>query len=110
MRSLPAFRVAGPALGWRWPFVIVSVPSCLVAGVMLWVCREPARGGTEAALREQFEVGGGPPWVTLVAWAHVRRMCCSQHVLLAPLLPCPKAVLLPWTGPTSAPLAGALAV
>lgn len=45
----------GPALGWRWPFVIVSVPSCLVAGVMLWVCREPARGGTEAALREQFE-------------------------------------------------------
>ncbi|KAL4426059.1 hypothetical protein ABPG77_007855 [Micractinium sp. CCAP 211/92] len=45
----------GPALGWRWPFVIVSIPSCLVAAIMLWVCQEPARGGTEAALREQFE-------------------------------------------------------
>ena len=49
---------AGPAVGWRWPFVIVSLPAVAVACVMLATCREPVRGGTEEALQQHFEVGG----------------------------------------------------
>ncbi|KAI3438564.1 hypothetical protein D9Q98_000991 [Chlorella vulgaris] len=45
----------GPALGWRWPFVIVSLPAIAVSFLMLFTCREPLRGGTEAALQEQFQ-------------------------------------------------------
>ncbi|PRW58958.1 MFS family transporter: sugar [Chlorella sorokiniana] len=45
----------GPAWGWRWPFVIVSVPAVAAATFMLYTCHEPKRGGTEAALQAQFQ-------------------------------------------------------
>ncbi|KAI7844379.1 hypothetical protein COHA_002177 [Chlorella ohadii] len=45
----------GPAWGWRWPFVIVSVPAVAAACLMLYTCHEPKRGGTEAALQAQFQ-------------------------------------------------------
>lgn len=43
--------VAGPATNWRWPFVIVALPSLVVTGVMLAVVHEPPRGITEPALQ-----------------------------------------------------------
>ncbi len=41
----------GPATNWRWPFVIVALPSLLVTGVMLATTQEPPRGITEPALQ-----------------------------------------------------------
>ena len=43
--------LAGPATNWRWPFVIVALPSLLVTGVMLATTQEPPRGITEPALQ-----------------------------------------------------------
>ncbi len=42
---------AGPATNWRWPFVIVALPSLFVTGIMLAVVQEPPRGITEPALQ-----------------------------------------------------------
>eukprot|EP00887_Chlorella_sp_A99_P001012 scaffold5.g1012.t1 len=53
----------GPAIGWRWPFVIVAMPAVLLAVVMLVTVPEPQRGGTEAALQVHFEgLFGCLPW------------------------------------------------
>lgn len=43
--------IAGPVTNWRWPFVIVALPSLLVTGVMLATTQEPPRGITEPALQ-----------------------------------------------------------
>ena len=56
MLKLASFHccfLAGPATNWRWPFVIVALPSLLVTGVMLATTQEPARGITEPALQVQ---------------------------------------------------------
>ncbi len=42
---------AGPYAGWRLPFVIVAVPTLLLALLMLLTAEEPPRGVTEAALQ-----------------------------------------------------------
>ena len=42
---------AGPSTNWRWPFVIVALPSLLVTAVMLATVQEPPRGITEPALQ-----------------------------------------------------------
>ena len=42
---------AGPSTNWRWPFVIVALPSLLVTAVMLVTVQEPPRGITEPALQ-----------------------------------------------------------
>lgn len=47
----PSCVPAGPATNWRWPFVIVALPSLLVTGVMLATVQEPPRGITEPALQ-----------------------------------------------------------
>ncbi|KAL3148730.1 hypothetical protein ABBQ38_014141 [Trebouxia sp. C0009 RCD-2024] len=44
----------GPVTNWRWPFVIVALPSLLVTGVMLATTQEPPRGITEPALKAEF--------------------------------------------------------
>lgn len=97
--------------------MIVSIPSCLVAAVMLWVCQEPARGGTEAALREQFEVGGALRW----AWCP-ECMAIQSCKLLPAVMSAQPPVCMPvlhtWLLPCAetlpllraAPTAGALAV
>ena len=41
----------GPYAGWRLPFVIVAVPTLLLALLMLLTAEEPPRGVTEAALQ-----------------------------------------------------------
>ena len=40
--------VMGPSLGWRSPFVAVSVPSLILAPILLIAVREPPRGAKEA--------------------------------------------------------------
>ena len=47
----PLLRRAGPYAGWRLPFVIVAVPTLLLALLMLLTAEEPPRGVTEAALQ-----------------------------------------------------------
>lgn len=37
----------GPALGWRWPFVLVAAPAIVVAVLMIFVTKEPVRGYNE---------------------------------------------------------------
>ena len=49
----PSFA-AGPYAGWRVPFVIVAVPTLLLAMLMLVTAEEPPRGVTEAALQVRY--------------------------------------------------------
>lgn len=57
MSSLYVTLLAGPITNWRWPFVIVALPSLLVTGAMLATTQEPPRGITEPAL----QVSAPPP-------------------------------------------------
>lgn len=54
---------AGPAANWRWPFVIVALPSLFVTGMMLALVQEPPRGITEPAL--QVKIYAEAPGVVL---------------------------------------------
>ena len=53
--------LAGPALGWRAPFVMVAVPTLVLAPVFWYVTPEPRRGSKERAaierLREKRSAG-----------------------------------------------------
>lgn len=42
---------AGPAWGWRSPFVVVAIPTLILAVVVWFTVPEPERGITEAALQ-----------------------------------------------------------
>lgn len=46
----------GPSIGWRWPFVIVALPSIGVALLMVVTTQEPARGMTEASVAAAWQV------------------------------------------------------
>lgn len=63
---------AGSSIGWRWPFVIVAVPSIVAAVVMVLTTDEPPRGVTEHALHQAFEVG------TCLQGLHNQYWQCSQ--------------------------------
>ena len=77
-----------------------SCPPCLpavVSFVMLYTCEEPRRGGTEAALREQFEASqtllavscARPLFVACWSWP----LCSGrQHLLFTPACCSPPAV------------------
>ena len=60
---------AGPATNWRWPFVIVALPSLLVTGVMLATTQEPPRGITEPALQV----------TALAMWPHHPLLLPASH-------------------------------
>jgi predicted MFS family arabinose efflux permease len=51
----------GPWLGWRWPFVIVAIPSTLCAIIMYATTEEPERGSTERAFQAEKSVSKGKP-------------------------------------------------
>ncbi|PSC76649.1 MFS family transporter: sugar [Micractinium conductrix] len=85
---------AGPAIGWRWPFFIVSVPAMIVACVMLLVCKEPKRGGTEAALQEQFQEHSLFEYTERMTWRKLGRLLLiptNIFVILQGLFGC-----VPW--------------
>lgn len=42
---------AAPAIGWRWPFIIVAIPAICMAFLMLFTVPEPPRGVTEDAIQ-----------------------------------------------------------
>ena len=42
----------GPSLGWRLPFLVVSVPALICAAAVLMTVAEPERGGMERAVRD----------------------------------------------------------
>ena len=46
---------AGPAYGWRMPFVIVSLPAVLLTLISWWVIKEPERGCVEEGLAQRFD-------------------------------------------------------
>jgi predicted MFS family arabinose efflux permease len=48
----------GPIWGWRVPFMIVSVPSIILAFVVFFAAREPQRGAMEEATRDVIDQGG----------------------------------------------------
>ena len=52
--------VAGgiPGLDWRLPFLIVSLPTVLLALFMAWTTTDPQRGAAEPALRETAQLEG----------------------------------------------------
>lgn len=84
----------GPAIGWRWPFVIVAMPAVLLAVVMLVTVPEPQRGGTEAALQVHFEETPGFHYAERVTWRKVGRLLAiptNVFVIMQGLFGC-----LPW--------------
>ena len=51
IHRLPQRAHAGPAWGWRSPFVVVAIPTLILAVVVWFTVPEPERGITEAALQ-----------------------------------------------------------
>ncbi len=47
----------GPTIGWRMPFVIVSVPTVLVLAVFHFVVHEPKRGAAETSIDSLIQEG-----------------------------------------------------
>jgi MFS family permease len=45
-------------LEWRWPFVLVGVPSVLIATLMVLTTRDPKRGAADVALQAAYEEEG----------------------------------------------------
>lgn len=77
MHRCPAsFTAAGSSIGWRWPFVIVAVPSIVLALVMVLTTEEPQRGVTEQALHQTFEVGFRGAVFVFVATCEVSKQVC----------------------------------
>lgn len=73
----------GSSIGWRWPFVIVAVPSIALATVMLLTTEEPPRGATEQALQGQYKDGEGFVYDEKITWTKLRHMLCIPTNVLA---------------------------
>ncbi|GAB4817048.1 hypothetical protein N2152v2_004094 [Parachlorella kessleri] len=73
----------GSSIGWRWPFVIVAVPSVVLATVMVFTTEEPARGATEHALQQQFEDGSGFVYSERITMRKAWHMMCIPTNVLA---------------------------
>eukprot|EP00750_Incisomonas_marina_P026308 INCI5896.1.p1 GENE.INCI5896.1~~INCI5896.1.p1 ORF type:complete len:482 (+),score=87.19 INCI5896.1:694-2139(+) len=48
----------GPTVGWRYPFLVVSLPSMAFAALVMFVVEEPVRGAKEEAIDNVKEDGG----------------------------------------------------
>ncbi len=68
---------AGPYAGWRLPFVIVAVPTLLLALLMLLTAEEPPRGVTEAALQVRGQLLCRLPKL-LVTVMRGRKVACQR--------------------------------
>jgi predicted MFS family arabinose efflux permease len=47
----------GPALGWRFPFIVSAVPGLVALPFFYFFVSEPQRGATEESLKELFDSG-----------------------------------------------------
>jgi len=82
----------GPTLGWRLPFILVAAPNLVLIGVLAAVMREPARGGTEEALKELVE--RGEVYAERVDWARWKAIFRTRTNALVFLQGLPGTV--PW--------------
>jgi predicted MFS family arabinose efflux permease len=64
----------GSTVGWRVPFVIVSVPAIALATLMLFTTEEPVRGSTEAALQQQWDSDADFEYSERITWKKVGRL------------------------------------
>ncbi len=85
---------AGPAIGWRAPFVIVAVPTLALAALMMATTEEPARGGTEAALQAAWAAQPEFEYSERVTWPKVGALLRVRTNLLVILQGLPGC--LPW--------------
>jgi len=91
---LPSRCLAGPVVGWRWPFVVVAIPAIAMAFLMPFTTEEPQRGVTEAALREHWSEAGEFVYDERITWAklgHLLRTPTNVLVIAQGLPGC-----LPW--------------
>ena len=76
--------VVGPALGWRMPFVIVAVPSSVLAVVFLFVAVDPVRAAMDVdeinvdVVRDGQLNGPKEPYREEISWEKVRLICSSR--------------------------------
>ena len=68
------FRITGPQLGWRWPFVIGALPAIGAAALMMIVVDEPRRGATEAALQGEFARADGFAYAESITWPQLKQV------------------------------------
>jgi len=47
----------GPRFGWRFPFLVVSIPALVCALLVLWTVKDPVRGGMEEAVIQRRDMG-----------------------------------------------------
>eukprot|EP00978_Attheya_sp_CCMP212_P034412 scaffold143936_cov44-Attheya_sp.AAC.2 len=47
----------GPRFGWRFPFLVVSIPALVCALLVLWTVKDPVRGGMEEAVIQRRHMG-----------------------------------------------------
>lgn len=84
----------GPATNWRWPFVIVALPSLFVTGMMLALVQEPPRGITEPALQAEFAADANFVYserITMKQSIALLRVPTNMYVFIQGLFGC-----LPW--------------
>jgi hypothetical protein len=47
----------GPRFGWRFPFLVVSLPALVCALLVFWTVQDPVRGGMEEAVIQRRQMG-----------------------------------------------------
>lgn len=86
--------ITGPVLGWRAPFVFVSVPTVLLAIVMVLTTEEPQRGLSEASLIDHLKSDASFQYREKVTWKKafkLLRIPTNIFIILQGLPGC-----LPW--------------
>jgi MFS family permease len=69
-----------PELDWRTPFVLVSIPTMILAVVMGLTTEDPLRGGAEPALQEC--IADGLTYEEHLTLAKFRKLCKTKTNLL----------------------------
>ena len=47
----------GPSFGWRFPFILASVPNLIILIFFIFLAKEPPRGSAEDSLQEYISEG-----------------------------------------------------
>merc|ERR1719420_1854970 len=78
---------------WRWPFIVIAVPSLFMAAVIFFFAEEPARGGQEDAVDAIYQQTG-LQYVPVFTKRHLRSMLQNRTNLLVILQAFPGNI--PW--------------
>eukprot|EP00904_Undaria_pinnatifida_P005243 jgi/Undpi1/1849/HiC_scaffold_12.g05236.m1 len=87
------FAGHGTSLGWRLPFLLVSLPCLLLTALVLVATRDPPRGRLEKGLQGHFEAGG--EYTERPSFRGLRLLAGSPTVVMALIQGVPGCI--PWS-------------